>query len=919
MNKWFLLFPISLVLVLFLGCTNSPTSDSTDYTINIMNTSGLSIDSVVITNIGTDSTRMSFSQDDLTITPPPPENPDQSGEIISVTFTIQLDGSNDINVSYLCYSNDIPVITKRNIVDESGTVVDSKGGADTLTLAVLKEYDGLSGRGDLLDSLLFDSLFVEHILRDNGDGSKTLYNVYKMKYDADTNSFINLLLDTLQGRDANFAIPILMDKLKFSNEVLQPIIAANIPDAIDATERFVITGTFSSNANTVSKVHLELTGDNIIEPLIKEAVYDPTLTEFSGYIDVLDTGTQYTITVKVYDALERIIGVEYKIVSTLSYAVTISPFDACNAKPIINFHPMSDTAVALNDSLYFSWSGSDLNGTIVSYAFKEVNDAKWTGMDLDSSYGIRNPAQRGSYQYLVEAIDNDSNVVTDTLPVTVINRLPLFVPAQFSVAENAQLGTEVGIVSASDFDNDTLTYAIIDGGAADAFEVNAITGAITVSKALDFESIPVCSLTIGASDGSGVSNALVIITLSNVNEQPVIQDTKPYILELNEDTPTLFDLSVIDPENDTITWSIKDGSQPVNGSVTGVTGVGSIKSITYSPTSEFSGSDSLIVTVTDGALTDEIAIHITVLTVNDSTHYSGTPTMSGGVTVGQTLSIIEAECTDADDATVFNTTWYRNDTQSENGRDSIGTGLEYTVQLIDLGKYLNAVVTCTGSNALEKPTSYTDAITKTTFIDSRDGQVYTLIQIDTLTWMAENLNYSGHDSTSTKVFTTGYCYGKFDHTNSSNCNTYGRLYEWATAMDVDSTFNVTLLSATDSSHQGICPTGWHLPNDAEWDSLYSYVKTNGTAGNASDVIKSTDVWAVGKNGTDEFGFTVLPSGYGLTNSYTNIGLMAYLWSATENTATMANNRYIHQTTPIETGLTTDKSELLSVRCVQDRP
>ncbi|MCL2284209.1 MAG: hypothetical protein FWC26_12910 [Fibromonadales bacterium] len=93
-------------------------------------------------------------------------------------------------------------------------------------------------------------------------------------------------------------------------------------------------------------------------------------------------------------------------------------------------------------------------------------------------------------------------------------------------------------------------------------------------------------------------------------------------------------------------------------------------------------------------------------------------------------------------------------------------------------------------------------------IDSRDNKTYKTVVIGTQTWMAENLNYNASGSK---------CYDNAD----SNCVKYGRLYNWATAMYIDTTYNSSIYTAS-AKHKGVCPTGWHIPSNAEWTVLTNY-------------------------------------------------------------------------------------------------
>lgn len=126
--------------------------------------------------------------------------------------------------------------------------------------------------------------------------------------------------------------------------------------------------------------------------------------------------------------------------------------------------------------------------------------------------------------------------------------------------------------------------------------------------------------------------------------------------------------------------------------------------------------------------------------------------------------------------------------------------------------------------------------------DDRDGQSYRTVKIGTQTWMAQNLNYQVDSS---------WC----PQNIPGNCQTYGRLYQWAAAMGVPVSYNTTTWGGT-LPRQGACPTGWHIPTDAEWKTLLNTV-------GASAGLKlqaNSRLWMT-KIGTDTFGFRILPAGY----------------------------------------------------------
>ncbi|MDR2578413.1 MAG: InlB B-repeat-containing protein [Chitinispirillales bacterium] len=187
--------------------------------------------------------------------------------------------------------------------------------------------------------------------------------------------------------------------------------------------------------------------------------------------------------------------------------------------------------------------------------------------------------------------------------------------------------------------------------------------------------------------------------------------------------------------------------------------------------------------------------------------------------------------------------------------------------------------------------------------DQRDGRVYRIVTIGIQTWMAENLNWAGDNGN------LGACYAN----SASNCNSYGRLYDWNTVMNGTSSS-----SASPSGRRGICPAGWHVPSDAEWTTLTNIVGSS----NAGTKLKSTTGWHTGSGyvpGTDDFGFSALPGGYGWSIGFDfyNAGNYGSWWSATEGTVSSAWNRYMYWGSSNVYSTADSKMSLYSVRCLRD--
>src|SRR5690606_15049986 len=116
---------------------------------------------------------------------------------------------------------------------------------------------------------------------------------------------------------------------------------------------------------------------------------------------------------------------------------------------------------------------------------------------------------------------------------------------------------------------------------------------------------------------------------------------------------------------------------------------------------------------------------------------------------------------------------------------------------------------------------------------------------------------------------------------TSNYETYGVLYNWTAVMAGSASS-----TANPSGVQGVCPTGWHLPSDAEWTELSDSLGGSSVAGGKLKETGTTHWFSPNTGATNETGFTALPGGYRFNpGEFKYIKNFGYWWSATEdNTA-----------------------------------
>jgi uncharacterized protein (TIGR02145 family) len=180
-------------------------------------------------------------------------------------------------------------------------------------------------------------------------------------------------------------------------------------------------------------------------------------------------------------------------------------------------------------------------------------------------------------------------------------------------------------------------------------------------------------------------------------------------------------------------------------------------------------------------------------------------------------------------------------------------------------------------------------------VDVRDNKSYPTVQIDGQCWMAANLDYgtlvSGALTQRDNCLQEKFCYND----NAANCTTMGGLYQWDELMQYTAA----------SSAQGLCPPDWHIPTEAEWNTLFNYFISNGFAGSALKV-------------TGYSGFNAFLDGARFKNVNWNfLDFATLFWSSTQKGALKAWAHGMNTYNPSVSFYPAGRYNAFSVRCTKD--
>jgi uncharacterized protein (TIGR02145 family) len=193
------------------------------------------------------------------------------------------------------------------------------------------------------------------------------------------------------------------------------------------------------------------------------------------------------------------------------------------------------------------------------------------------------------------------------------------------------------------------------------------------------------------------------------------------------------------------------------------------------------------------------------------------------------------------------------------------------------------------------------------------GQTYNTVQIGTQCWLKENLNIGtmvpGTQNQTNNSIIEKYCYNNLE----SNCAIYGGLYKW----------NEMMQYVTNAGAQGICPSGWHIPTDAQWTTVTTFLGGTSVAGGkmktTGTIQAGTGLWnSPNTSATNESGFSAVPAGYrSIDVTFKHLGNEEFWWSSTESSTSNAWRRWVGYNGGSVSRTSDYKSYGFSVRCIRD--
>ena len=407
-----------------------------------------------------------------------------------------------------------------------------------------------------------------------------------------------------------------------------------------------LNATEANSAGTVTVLTSGAENDQTVTVTLNSKAYTGTIAGDSTVITVaasdlqgLSDGNIYTLTANVSDA-----------VGNAATEVKGIPFMVDTTAPGISDSTFTVEEDASIGSEVGILTGTDDDGDPLTYAITAGNDD-----GLFSINGISGAITvaaaldhetTDSHSLDVQVADAAlSTTATVTVIVRDVNEAPGISDSTFKVEEDASIGSEVGILTGTDDDDDPLTYAITAGNDDGLFAINGISGAITVEAALDHETTDSHSLDVQVADAVLSTTATVTVIVRDVNEAPGISDST---FTVEEDASIGSEVGILtgtDDDGDPLTYAITAGNDDGLFAINGISGAITVAAALDHETTD---SHSLDVQVADAVLSATATVTVIVSDVNEAPGISdSTFTVEEDASIGSEVGILTG--TDDDD------------------------------------------------------------------------------------------------------------------------------------------------------------------------------------------------------------------------------------------------------------------------------
>ncbi|SIS63415.1 VCBS repeat-containing protein [Thalassolituus maritimus] len=380
------------------------------------------------------------------------------------------------------------------------------------------------------------------------------------------------------------------------------VTAVNDAPEIDQGESTVLT-TDEDETQTLSLSATDIDGDSLSWSVTSGAANGEASVDSAGlvtYVPAADFNGSDTFTVQVSDG---------ELTDSILVDVSVSEV---NDAPVVAQGSVVSMTTAEDTQKSVTLTASDVDGDSLNWAVS--TPASNGSAAVAAGVVSYTPAMgyNGSDSFVVSVSDGTETVTVQiNVTVTAENDAPVIDQAEASIttAEDTQ-GTVS--LSATDPEGTSLNWSIT-GVAANGTASVSSSGLVTYDPAANFNGSD--SFTVTVSDGDLSDSIVVAVSVTAVNDAPEITEGEAASLSTDEDNMGSVTLNATDVEGDAINWSIQ--SQASDG-VAVVSGAGTSQTVNYTPAADFHGSDSFVVRVSDGDLTDTITVNVTVNAANDA-------------------------------------------------------------------------------------------------------------------------------------------------------------------------------------------------------------------------------------------------------------------------------------------------------------